>query len=88
MILILATLPYRILHFKVLEKSTKPGDFLSFLEETRGKINEDEQLKQELKNNKIWQLLDNATIHKTKLIKGYTKKEGINVLYSVPSSRI
>lgn len=62
-----------VIHYVIYEKSINGVKYLNFIKDI---INE--------YGNEYTLLMDNATIHKTKIFKEYSKNEKIDILYNIP----
>ena len=82
--IILATMPHEVLHYVIKSKTTNTNDFKSFLQEVVNKIENNEVLSNCKRSNKLWLFMDNASIHKTKVVRDFIRENKLNVIYSVP----
>jgi len=74
----------RSIHYEIKEENVNKNVFLSFLENLYEKINNDFDLNEKLKRNKLYVVMDNARIHKGKEILKYFKEKNINLIFLPP----
>jgi transposase len=82
--LILCADKYRKVLSQIDTKTNNKFSFIKFLKNLNEKINDDFDLFQHKKNNKLILILDNVYFHKSDIIKNYCNRMNLNLFYLPP----
>lgn len=82
--LIVALTNSRMVHHYITYTRNKSKDFVEFLRFMKKKVMKKKKLMDALKKYKITLIMDNASIHKTKLVKEFIRDNDFNVLFLPP----
>lgn len=82
--LILGITNKKILGSYINKKSNKSNDFVSFMKIIVKKLKKDKKTKEDYEKGRYCIILDNASIHKSKLVTEYLNSSSLSVLYFAP----